>query len=298
MGDSLHTNGKRPLEDWELLLGLAREADVLAKRTEAIAKRNQDLAVSIVNAAKDTNALAREAHVNAVQAMAKAKQAMPEVNHDNFKLDGNVDSSDDDSEIDAMLATVTDIIRSNCPMPWEEIMHRRTLVSTKMDKIMINANETAYCQALQACQTETNDVVWHDMEGNRYLWCAKTLDCGTPHFCPFPVTNGKVCVPEWIVRKGETALYCPKHKYGPMDSWYDCSECSQSHDDAPGPLSNIRSNERREPTAEEVKAREDFLRALPTRNLKIATILRKIPKKDAERYIQLEAASGMNACVD
>ena len=78
MSDSLNTNGKRTMQDWELLLGLARESDTIAKRAEVTAKRNQDLAESIVKAAKETNQLARDARLNATNAMAKAKQVMPE----------------------------------------------------------------------------------------------------------------------------------------------------------------------------------------------------------------------------
>jgi|TARA_B110000114_G_scaffold13305_1_gene12923 hypothetical protein len=78
MGDAVNANGKRPIEDWEVMLGLARESENIANRAEATAKRNQDLAESIVKAAKDTNSLAREARFNAVQSMAKAKKAMPE----------------------------------------------------------------------------------------------------------------------------------------------------------------------------------------------------------------------------
>ena len=71
-------NGKRPLEHHQLLVGLAKEADVIAERAEAIALRNQDLATEIVKAAKETNALAREARSNAMQAWAKANKAAPE----------------------------------------------------------------------------------------------------------------------------------------------------------------------------------------------------------------------------
>jgi len=71
-------NGKRPLEGYELLVGLAKEADVIAERAEAVALRNQDLATDIVKAAKETNALAKEARSNAMQAWAKAQKAAPE----------------------------------------------------------------------------------------------------------------------------------------------------------------------------------------------------------------------------
>ena len=71
-------NGKRPLESHELLLGLAKEAKVVADRAEAVAKRNLELAENIVKAAKDSSALAREARFQAVQAMDRAKKAMPE----------------------------------------------------------------------------------------------------------------------------------------------------------------------------------------------------------------------------
>ena len=71
-------NGKRPIENHELLLGLAKEAKVVADRAEAVAQRNLELAQSIVKAAKDSSALAREARFQAVQAMDKAKKAAPE----------------------------------------------------------------------------------------------------------------------------------------------------------------------------------------------------------------------------
>ena len=81
-------NGKRPLEHHQLLVGLAKEADVIAERAEAIALRNQDLATEIVKAAKETNALAREARSNAMQAWAKANKAAPEgVNIDEEVID-------------------------------------------------------------------------------------------------------------------------------------------------------------------------------------------------------------------
>ena len=102
-----------------------------------------------------------------------------------------------------------------------------------------------------------------------------------------PSTNG-VVVPSWLIRKGKTAIYCTKHNTGPLDIWYDCQQCMYDYPDAPGPLCNIRNNQDREPTPEERKARNDFLDGLPTRCYKVATILRKIPKADAERYIQRE----------
>ena len=71
-------NGKRPIEPHELLLGLAKEAKVVADRAETVAKRNLELAENIVKAAKDSSALAREARFQAVQAMDRAKKAMPE----------------------------------------------------------------------------------------------------------------------------------------------------------------------------------------------------------------------------
>ena len=71
-------NGKRPIEPHELLLGLAKEAKVVADRAEAVAQRNLELAQNIVKAAKDSSALAREARFQAVQAMDKAKKAAPE----------------------------------------------------------------------------------------------------------------------------------------------------------------------------------------------------------------------------
>ena len=71
-------NGKRPIEPHELLLGLAKEAKVVADRAEAVAQRNLELAQNIVKAAKDSSALAREARFNAVQAMDRAKKAAPE----------------------------------------------------------------------------------------------------------------------------------------------------------------------------------------------------------------------------
>ena len=71
-------NGKRPIESHELLMGLAKEAKVVADRAEAVAQRNLELAQDIVKAAKDSSALAREARFQAVQAMDKAKKAAPE----------------------------------------------------------------------------------------------------------------------------------------------------------------------------------------------------------------------------
>ena len=71
-------NGKRPIEPYELLLGLAKEAKVVADRAEAVAQRNLELAQNIVKAAKDSSALANEARFSAVQAMDRAKKAAPE----------------------------------------------------------------------------------------------------------------------------------------------------------------------------------------------------------------------------
>jgi len=70
-------NGKRPIEPYELLLGLAKEAKVVADRAEGVAQRNLELAQNIVKSAKDSSALAREARFQAVQAMEKANQAAP-----------------------------------------------------------------------------------------------------------------------------------------------------------------------------------------------------------------------------
>ena len=78
MSETANANGKRPIEDYELLIGLAREADVIAEHAKKVARRNEELATDIVKAAKDTNALAREAEFNAVQAWDKAKKATPE----------------------------------------------------------------------------------------------------------------------------------------------------------------------------------------------------------------------------
>ena len=78
MSETVNENGKRPIENYELLIGLARETEVIAERAEAIASRNQDLAADIVKAAKDTNALAREARFQAIQAWSKAEKATPE----------------------------------------------------------------------------------------------------------------------------------------------------------------------------------------------------------------------------
>lgn len=71
-------NGKRPIQPHELLLGLAKEAKVVADRAEAVAQRNLELAQDIVKAAKDSSALANEARFSAVQAMDRAKKAAPE----------------------------------------------------------------------------------------------------------------------------------------------------------------------------------------------------------------------------
>ena len=71
-------NGKRPIEPYELLFGLAKEAKVVADRAKTVAQRNLELAQSIVKAAKDSSARAREAEFSAVQAMNRAKKAAPE----------------------------------------------------------------------------------------------------------------------------------------------------------------------------------------------------------------------------
>lgn len=96
-------NGKRPLESHELLLGLAKEANVVANRAEAVAKRNLELAQSIVNAAKDSSALAREARFQAVQAMDRAKKAMPE----GFKVEEEaIDPADEEAIMHAEQAAM------------------------------------------------------------------------------------------------------------------------------------------------------------------------------------------------
>ena len=71
-------NGKRPIESYELLVGLAREADVVAERAQKHAKHSQEIAWNLVQEAKTANALARETEFNAVQLWAKAKKATPE----------------------------------------------------------------------------------------------------------------------------------------------------------------------------------------------------------------------------
>jgi len=76
-----NANGKRPIEpieSYELLIGLAREADVIAERATKHAKHNQEIAWNLVQEAKTANAMAREAEFNAVQLWAKAKAATPD----------------------------------------------------------------------------------------------------------------------------------------------------------------------------------------------------------------------------
>lgn len=76
-----NANGKRPIEpieSYELLIGLAREADIIAERAQKHAKHNQEIAWNLVQESKTANALARETEFNAVQLWAKAKSATPE----------------------------------------------------------------------------------------------------------------------------------------------------------------------------------------------------------------------------
>ena len=96
-------NGKRPIEPYELLLGLAKEAKVVADRAEGVAQRNLELAQNIVKAAKDSSALAREARFQAVQAMDKAKKATPE----GVKIEEEVlDPADEEAIMNAEQAAV------------------------------------------------------------------------------------------------------------------------------------------------------------------------------------------------
>jgi hypothetical protein len=108
-------NGKRPIEPYELLLGLAKEAKVVANRAEAVAQRNVELAREVVKAAKDTSALAREARFNAVQAMDRAKKVAPE----GFKLDEEpLDPADEEAIMKAENAAVDE--ESEQPVEDEE----------------------------------------------------------------------------------------------------------------------------------------------------------------------------------
>ena len=76
-----NANGKRPsdpIEPYELLIGFAREADVIADRAKKHAKHTQEIAWTLVQEAKSANALARDSEFNAVQLWDRAKKATPE----------------------------------------------------------------------------------------------------------------------------------------------------------------------------------------------------------------------------
>ena len=96
-------NGKRPIEPHELLVGLAKEANVTADRAEAVASRHLDLAKELVQAARDSSAHAKEARFQAVQAWAKAKKAAPEGVEINEEV---IDPADEEAIIKAEQAAM------------------------------------------------------------------------------------------------------------------------------------------------------------------------------------------------
>ena len=86
-------------------------------------------------------------------------------------------------------------------------------------------------------------------------------------------------------------MYCSKHKVGPLDSWYDCSECYQKVSD------EHESHKRSEEYAEGQRrfsggAFSEGLNMMvcPSRrkllrHYKMPTILKKVPRDAAEAWI-------------
>jgi len=49
---------------------------------------------------------------------------------------------------------------------------------------------------------------------------------------------------EFLTGKDKSNLYCTKHKYGPIDVWYDCHDCLQEFNRKFPDEDNYRENKR------------------------------------------------------
>ena len=94
-------------------------------------------------------------------------------------------------------------------------------------------------------------------------------------------------VPRWVDREfPDRALFCTKHCYGPMDTWYDCQECTDENwERAPKSVLAITFNEKREPTEAEREAHYAWPASIGQRGLKVSAILKKIPREAAEEWL-------------
>ena len=86
-------------------------------------------------------------------------------------------------------------------------------------------------------------------------------------------------------------MYCSKHNYGPMDSWYNCEECSnevgdefevhQQSDEYKEGWQLIRTGKYAEGKQKIIcPSRREVLRYY-----KMSTILKKIPRESAEQWM-------------
>lgn len=93
-------------------------------------------------------------------------------------------------------------------------------------------------------------------------------------------------------------MYCSKHNYGPMDSWYNCDECCkeaadefeahQASDEYREGWEHIRHHEYSEGLFKiTCPSRRKLLRFY-----KMSTILKKIPRDAAEKWIATFCSAG------
>ena len=88
-------------------------------------------------------------------------------------------------------------------------------------------------------------------------------------------------------------MYCKKHNYGPMDTWYDCPDCC--NETADEFEAHRESDEYKEGQRLMMQGsfEEGFQMTLcPSRRkilkyFKMSTILKKLPRDDAARWISL-----------
>ena len=86
-------------------------------------------------------------------------------------------------------------------------------------------------------------------------------------------------------------LYCSKHNYGPMDSWYDCEECcNETVDEFEAHRASDEYKEGEQLITEGKYSEGAAKRICPSRRkllrrLKMSTILKKIPRESAEAWM-------------
>ena len=87
-------------------------------------------------------------------------------------------------------------------------------------------------------------------------------------------------------------MYCSKHNYGPMDSWYNCEECCN---ETAGEFEAHQASDEYKEGWQLIKERK-FAKGIPQiicpsrrkllRYYKMSTILKRIPRDSAEAWME------------